>query len=101
MSEVNRDHLKKLMAIEEDRFLKLHPKSGILFKQAQGVMTNGVPMSWMSKWPGAYPVFVDTAQGAYFTERDRWFRESVTDAVKLHSERLILSETVALSETRL
>jgi hypothetical protein len=24
-------------------------------------------------------------QGAYFTERDRWFRESVTDAVRLHS----------------
>ncbi len=23
--------------------------------------------------------------GAYFTERDRWFRESVTDAVRLHS----------------
>ena len=22
---------------------------------------------------------------AYFTERDRWFRESVTDAVRLHS----------------
>lgn len=22
--------------------------------------------------------------GAYFTERDRWFRESVTDAVRLH-----------------
>jgi len=70
MPEVNRDHLKKLMAIEEDRFLKLHPKSGDLFKQAQGVMTNGVPMSWMSKWPGAYPVFVDTAQGAYFTDVD-------------------------------
>jgi glutamate-1-semialdehyde 2,1-aminomutase len=70
MPEVNRTHLKKLMAIEEDRFLKTHPKSGELFKQAQSVMTNGVPMSWMSKWPGAYPVFVDTAQGAYFTDVD-------------------------------
>ena len=70
MPEVDRSHLKKLMAIEEKRFLKLHPKSGELFKQAQSVMTNGVPMSWMSKWPGAYPVFVDTAQGAYFTDVD-------------------------------
>ena len=24
-------------------------------------------------------------KSAYFTERDRWFRESVTDAVRLHS----------------
>ena len=70
MPEVNRAHLKKLMAIEENRFLKTHPKSGELFKQAQAVMTNGVPMSWMSKWPGAYPIFVDTAQGAYFTYVD-------------------------------
>jgi hypothetical protein len=25
------------------------------------------------------------ALAAYFTERDRWFRESVTDAVRLHN----------------
>ncbi len=58
------------MAIEENRFLSMHPISGELFRQSQAVMTNGVPMSWMSKWPGAYPVFVDTAQGAYFTDVD-------------------------------
>ena len=27
----------------------------------------------------------DEREFAYFTERDRWFRESVTDAVRLHS----------------
>ncbi len=58
------------MVVEEARFLALHPKSGELFRQAQSVMTNGVPMSWMSKWPGAYPVFVDTARGAHFTDVD-------------------------------
>ena len=68
--EINRDHLKKLMAKEEDRFLVLHPKSGHLFKQAQEVMPGGVPMSWMAKWPGAYPLFVDSAQGAHFTDVD-------------------------------
>ena len=33
-------------------------------------MPGGVPMSWMAKWPGAYPVFVATAQGARFVDVD-------------------------------
>ena len=33
-------------------------------------MPGGVPMSWMAKWPGAYPIFVDSAQGARFTDVD-------------------------------
>ena len=33
-------------------------------------MPNGVPMSWMSKWPGAYPVFVEEAKGASFVDVD-------------------------------
>ena len=60
----------KLMTHEEARFLALHPKSGEAFKNAQKVMPGGVPMSWMAKWPGAYPIFVDTAQGAKFVDLD-------------------------------
>ena len=67
---INREHLKKLMAKEEARFLARTPKSGEAFKAAQKVMPGGVPMSWMSKWPGAYPITVDTAQGAHFTDID-------------------------------
>lgn len=70
MFTINRDHLKKVMKIEEERFLELHPKSGELFKAAKEVMPGGVPMSWMAKWPGAYPLFVDSAQGAHFTDVD-------------------------------
>ena len=70
MHEINREHLKKLNAVEEERFLALHPKSGELFKKAKEVMPGGVPMSWMAKWPGAYPVFVDSARGAHFTDVD-------------------------------
>lgn len=33
-------------------------------------MPGGVPMSWMAKWPGAYPVFVHEAKGARFTDVD-------------------------------
>ena len=70
MREINREILKKLNANEEERFLSLHPKSGKLFKEAKEVMPGGVPMSWMAKWPGAYPVFVDSARGAHFTDVD-------------------------------
>ena len=70
MPTIDREHLKKLMKIEEDRFLELHPKSGAIFQKAKEVMPGGVPMSWMAKWPGAYPLFVDSAQGAHFTDVD-------------------------------
>lgn len=30
-------------------------------------MPGGVPMSWMVKWPGDFPVFVGSAAGAHFT----------------------------------
>ncbi len=67
---INREHLKKLKAREEERFLALHPKSGELFEKAKGVMPGGVPMSWMTKWPGKYPLFVEKASGARFTDVD-------------------------------
>lgn len=70
MNTINRGHLRKLIALEEARFLSLHPKSGELFEAAKEVMPGGVPMSWMAKWPGAFPVFVDSAQGAHFTDVD-------------------------------
>jgi len=59
------------LRIKEDaRFLSLHPKSGELFEQGKASMPGGVPMSWMAKWPGAYPVFVESAKGAHFNDVD-------------------------------
>ena len=31
---------------------------------------NGVPMSWMAKWPGPHPVYVAAAKGSRFTDVD-------------------------------
>ena len=67
---INRDRLAHLRTIEDERFLALHPKSGELFKKGQANMPGGVPMSWMAKWPGAYPIFIDQAKGARFTDVD-------------------------------
>jgi glutamate-1-semialdehyde 2,1-aminomutase len=67
---INRSNLTALRKIEDQRFLETHKKSGELFAVAKDSMPNGVPMPWMSKWPGAYPVFVEEAKGASFVDVD-------------------------------
>jgi glutamate-1-semialdehyde 2,1-aminomutase len=67
---INREHLKALRAREEQRFLDTHKKSSAAFAESKKVMHEGVPMSWMAKWPGAHPVFVQQAKGARFTDID-------------------------------
>ena len=67
---IDRKLLAALRAKEDARFLEQHPVSGKMFAEAKGVMPGGVPMSWMAKWPGAYPVFVRDAKGAHFSDVD-------------------------------
>ncbi len=67
---IDRKRLAELTTIEQQRFLDKHSKSGAMFADAKTVMPGGVPMSWMAKWPGSYPVFVETAQGARFVDVD-------------------------------
>ena len=67
---INRSNLAALRKVEDQRFLEAHKKSGELFAKAKDSMPNGVPMSWMSKWPGAYPIFVEEAKGAGFVDVD-------------------------------
>ncbi len=64
------ERIAELMKIEEKRFLDLHKASTAAFNQSSKVMHEGVPMSWMAKWPGAHPVFVKEAKGAHFTDLD-------------------------------
>ena len=71
MSTVIRpERIAELMKIEEQRFLDLHKESTKAFTQSSKVMHEGVPMSWMAKWPGAHPVFIKEAKGAHFTDLD-------------------------------
>ena len=64
------ERIAELMKIEEQRFLDLHKESTAAFTRSSKVMHEGVPMSWMAKWPGAHPVFVKEAKGAHFTDLD-------------------------------
>lgn len=67
---VDLDRLKALMQREEARFVVDHPKSAALCKRAKRSMPGGVPMHWMVKWAGAFPIFVESAAGAHFTDVD-------------------------------
>jgi len=62
--------LEQLFSDELELFVKTHPESKKLHEKAAGPMMNGVPMSWMKKWPGPYPVYVASAKGAHFTDVD-------------------------------
>jgi glutamate-1-semialdehyde 2,1-aminomutase len=67
---IDRTRLQVLMAREERRFVEEHPKSKLLFERAKSSLLSGVPMNWMVKWAGAFPVFVQRAEGAHFTDVD-------------------------------
>jgi glutamate-1-semialdehyde 2,1-aminomutase len=67
---IDRTRLQVLMAREERRFVEEHPKSKLLFERAKSSLLGGVPMNWMVKWAGAFPVFVQRAEGAHFSDVD-------------------------------
>jgi glutamate-1-semialdehyde 2,1-aminomutase len=68
--EVDRKKLTARHEKEIELFERTHPKSGELFKRARGSLLQGVPMNWMTKWAGSYPVFVAEAKGAHFRDVD-------------------------------
>jgi glutamate-1-semialdehyde 2,1-aminomutase len=70
MTVIDRAKLHTLQKREESRFLADHPKSAELYQRAQTSLLGGVPMNWMKKWAGAFPIFVKSAKGAHFSDVD-------------------------------
>ncbi|HXN00076.1 MAG TPA: aspartate aminotransferase family protein [Candidatus Dormibacteraeota bacterium] len=98
MKTIDRSRLKTLQQREESLFVKDHPKSAALYSRAQSSLLGGVPMNWMKKWAGAFPVFVKSAKGAHFIDVDG--REYIdlclgdTGAMTGHSPEIV-AEAVA------
>jgi glutamate-1-semialdehyde 2,1-aminomutase len=69
-TEIDRDRLARLLAEEEQVFADSHPASRKLATRAETSLLGGVPMPWMTRWPGSFPVFVDRAEGARFVDVD-------------------------------
>ena len=70
MKTLDRDRLNRLLVEEEALFHRSHPKSYKLYQRARNSLHGGVPMLWMVRWAGSFPIFVKDAQGACFTDVD-------------------------------
>ncbi|HUK95494.1 MAG TPA: aspartate aminotransferase family protein [Gaiellaceae bacterium] len=59
-----------LLARELELFDREHPRSRELATAAQKSLLSGVPMPWMIRWAGGFPVFAAEAGGARFRDVD-------------------------------
>ena len=65
-----RERLPGLTARERERFERTHPRSRELHERARSSLLAGVPMSWMTMWPGGHPVYLAEAHGARLVDVD-------------------------------
>jgi glutamate-1-semialdehyde 2,1-aminomutase len=70
MTEIDRKRLDFLLELEETRFHKTHQNSYELYKRARKSLQGGVPMLWMIRWAGSFPIFVKEGKGAHFVDVD-------------------------------
>jgi glutamate-1-semialdehyde 2,1-aminomutase len=70
VGSIDRTRLRSAIERELERFADEHPRSRALFEAARAHLHDGVPMSWMTRWAGAFPLFVERAKGAHFWDVD-------------------------------
>jgi glutamate-1-semialdehyde 2,1-aminomutase len=101
---IDPDRIDRMLEAEAELFNDLHPKSRRLFDAGRHSMLHGVPMHWMSQWPGAHPIFVDRAAGARLWDADgiEYIDLSVGDSAALfgHANPLVASAISDFVTTR-
>jgi glutamate-1-semialdehyde 2,1-aminomutase len=70
MASVQRERIDQLSERERRRFADTHPRSRELHERGKASLLSGVPMNWMTRWPGEFPVFMESASGAELTDAD-------------------------------
>jgi glutamate-1-semialdehyde 2,1-aminomutase len=69
-SETATRRVPELLERERERFRAEHPRSLELTERAKRSLLGGVPMHWMVRWAGGFPVFAANAEGARFRDVD-------------------------------
>ena len=64
------ERVAALLERELATFTERHPKTFALHERAKMSLLDGVPMNWMVKWAGAFPLFLEEAHGAHATCAD-------------------------------
>ena len=62
--------LDELIARERELFAGRNPRSRELHEEARASLLAGVPMSWMTMWPGGFPLYQERASGATIVDVD-------------------------------
>lgn len=70
MKRIGRAKIKMLTQREESRYIDERPRSQALFERAKVSLFEGVPMSWMLRWAGPFPIFMEVAEGVRVTDVD-------------------------------
>jgi glutamate-1-semialdehyde 2,1-aminomutase len=67
---VDRDVLERRLRDELERFAAGRPRSRELWERSRRSLVGGVPMPWMMRWAGGFPVFAAEASGARVADVD-------------------------------
>ena len=67
---IDRDHLELLLERERERFAETHPRSEAAYADGRRNLFGGVPMTWMNKAAGGFPLYLESARGARVTDLD-------------------------------
>jgi len=62
----DRERLAALVAAETSVFEAARPRSRAEWERASTHLPGGVPMLWMRKWPGPWPIYVASGWGSHF-----------------------------------
>ena len=66
----DRETIARLYERELRSFDATHQASREVHRRAEGSLLSGVPMNWMTRWPGGFPIFLAEATGATVTDLD-------------------------------
>jgi len=69
MTEIDRVRLQSALEEERSAYAARSPRSRELYGQADHLFGR-VPMTWMNKWAGGYPLYLATAHGNRITDVD-------------------------------
>jgi len=70
VSVTGTDRVVELLEREQERFERLHPRSREIHETASADLLSGVPMNWMTRWPGRFPIYVAEAHGSEVVDVD-------------------------------
>ncbi len=98
MTMIDRARLSELIERERAAYAAAHPRARELFDSA-GHLFGRVPMTWMSKWSGGFPLYLDRAHGNRVVDVDGHeyvdFALGDTGAMAGHSPRATIEAVTA------